>query len=84
VRKPLRVVIVIILVEHYKHTYNRTRYSRGVPKGMERKNSKVQRKTAPDSKRFFCVRPLLTSFGREGDGYNTRKGKKSARLYPSS
>ena len=65
-----------------KHNYNQLKYSRGVSKEMESKDSKEQRKTAPDSTRFFCVRPLLTSYGREGDGYNTRKGKKSAWLFP--
>ena len=42
---------------------------------MERKNSKNQRKSTPDRRGFFMPGHF---YGREGDGYNTRKGKKSA------
>jgi len=45
-------------------------YTSPVPKGMERRNSSVERKTAPDSQRFFCARARFI-FGREGDGYKT-------------
>ena len=36
-----------------------------------------QRKAAPDSNAAF-LRPEFLIEGREGDGYKTRKGKKSA------
>ena len=52
---------------------------------MERKNSKSKRKNRirklavflrPDIARLHSCRPQ--TYGREGDGYKTRKGKKSA------
>ena len=54
-------------------------------KEVERKNSKSKRESrTPKDSGFFATRFLNSedsrslSFGREGDGYNTRKGKKSA------
>ena len=46
-------------------------------RGKERKNSERSGIRARQTSRFFCARALLR---REGDGYNTRKGKKSRRL----
>lgn len=59
--------------------------------GVERKNSSNKRESrTPKDSGFFATRFLIPSnstelsFGREGDGYNTRKGKKSARLVTGS
>lgn len=73
------------------HTFTRRGYTAAVPQGMGRENPDKQRKAAPDSYAAF-LRPdiggLTTcrqhAYGREGDGYNTRKGKKSACLFAGS
>ena len=73
------------------HAINHRGYTAAVPKGMGRRNPNKQRKAAPDSYAVF-LRPdiggLTTcrqhAYGREGDGYNTRKGKKSACLFAGS
>ena len=64
-------------------------YTGPVSKEMERDNSfGTAEEPHPKVGGFFasghCTpAPLqVLIFGREGDGYNTRKGKKSAWLYP--
>jgi len=58
---------------------------------MERKNSFKQRKNRTRKLGGFFASGHCTSalgrcliYGREGDGYNTRKGKKSACLFAGS
>jgi len=46
---------------------------------MGRDNPDAKRKAAPVSNAVF-LRPNHAGYGREGDGYKTRKGKKSAWL----
>ncbi len=66
-------------------------HTRATSKEVERKNSSNKRESrTPKDSGFFATRFLIPSnsmelsFGREGDGYNTRKGKKSARLVTGS
>jgi len=49
-----------------------------VSKEMECRSSGSARYPHPSDKRIFCARSIEIN-GGEGDGYNTRKGKKSTR-----
>jgi len=56
-------------------------HSEAVLRGMERNNS-VSSGIRARQQRLFCTHVMLF-YGREGDGYNTLRGKKSARLLAS-
>lgn len=62
----------------YNNNYNAISYSRGASKEVEPENSYTKRKNRTRQTAAF-LRPDI-AYGREGDGYKTRKGKKSAWL----